>query len=58
MSRRPSRFTKTEVRRAIEAAQSLGADFTVDILSNGTIRISPAHPDGQEKQEKEERLVF
>ncbi len=58
MSPRPARFTKVDLRRAIETARELGDDYVVDILPNGTIRISHAHDARPDKTDQEERLVF
>jgi hypothetical protein len=49
MSRRPARFTQADIRRAIAAAAKAGAEMSVDILPDGTIRLTPAgvHPHGK-----------
>jgi hypothetical protein len=58
MSPRPARFTKVDLRRAIETARELGGDLVVDILTDGTIRISRAQTERPDKADDEERLVF
>jgi hypothetical protein len=40
MSKRPSRCTEAEIRRATKVAKEM--DMAVDILPDGTIRIVPA----------------
>jgi hypothetical protein len=44
MTRRPARATKTDIRRAVQAAQAAGVAMAVDILPDGTIRLLPAQP--------------
>jgi hypothetical protein len=47
MSRRPARFTQADIRRAIQAAEKASAsNMAVEILPDGTIRISPIPPQG------------
>jgi hypothetical protein len=58
MSPRPARFTQVDLRRAIKTARDLGDDYAVDILPNGTIRISRIRVDHPDKADEEERLVF
>lgn len=42
MPRRPSRFTQSDVARAIRAAQQVGEPMAVEIAPDGTIRLIPA----------------
>jgi hypothetical protein len=39
--RRPSKFTETNVRRALRAARKEGVDVRVEIMPNGQISIIP-----------------
>jgi hypothetical protein len=41
MSRRPARFTQAEIARAIAAVKQSGELLTIDVIPDGTIRISP-----------------
>lgn len=40
MTRRAARCTQADLDRAMKAAERAGADFVVDILPDGTIRLS------------------
>lgn len=40
MTRRPARFTQADLDRALKAAERAGPDVAVDILPDGTIRLS------------------
>lgn len=40
MSRRPARFTETDLKRAAKVAKALGV--AIDIMPDGTIRVAPA----------------
>ena len=42
MSRRPARFTQADIHRALKAAEQAGAQMTLEILPDGTIRLNPA----------------
>jgi hypothetical protein len=42
MSRRPARFKQSDLTRAIKAIARAGARMTVEVLPDGTIRISPS----------------
>ena len=42
MSRRPARFTQADVVRAIKAAEQAAKPMAIDILPDGTIRLTPA----------------
>jgi hypothetical protein len=42
MSRRPARFTQTDLSRAIKAIAQAGSNMMVEVLPDGTMRISPA----------------
>lgn len=42
MSRRPARCTEADIGRAIKAAGKAGKPMAVEILPDGTIRITPA----------------
>lgn len=44
MSRRPARATEADIRRAIHAAEKAGARMAVEILPDGTIRLTPIRP--------------
>lgn len=48
MSRRPLRFTEADLRRAKKVA---GTDMAVEVLPDGTIRLSPLRGAGLEGQE-------
>ena len=41
MSRRPARCTQADIGRAIRAAAKAGAQMAVEILPDGTIRLTP-----------------
>src|ERR1019366_6648153 len=41
MSRRPARCTQADIRRAIKAVEQAGASMAVEILPDGTIRLTP-----------------
>jgi hypothetical protein len=41
MSRRPSRCTEADLKRALRAAKAAGTDVAVEVLPNGTIRLVP-----------------
>lgn len=58
MKRKIARFTKAEVRRAVEVAAEIGPDVAVDILPDGTIRLSRPTKGGAESPVEESRLVF
>jgi hypothetical protein len=40
MSKRPARFTQAEIRRALAVASKSSVPTNVDILPDGTIRLS------------------
>ena len=40
MSRRPARCTQADITRALKAVMQSGADMTVEVTCDGTIRIS------------------
>lgn len=42
MSRRPARFTQADLTRAIRAITQAEAKMMVEVLPDGTMRISPA----------------
>ena len=42
---RPARFTVADLRRATKAAEQAGADWAVDILPDGTIRLVRKGPE-------------
>jgi hypothetical protein len=43
VSRRPARFTQSDVSRAIKAVEAAGASMVIEIMTDGTIRIAPAN---------------
>jgi hypothetical protein len=47
MSRTPARFTQADVSRALRAAQSAGPTWQVEILHDGTIRLTQGQPSPQ-----------
>jgi hypothetical protein len=51
MSRRPARCTQADIKRAIKAAEAAGAHMAVDILPDGTIRLTPTTPKTSESSE-------
>jgi hypothetical protein len=48
MSRRPARVTQAEISRALRAAAKVSSNMAVEILPDGTIRLTPALPDDPE----------
>jgi hypothetical protein len=42
MSRRPARFTESDIRRALAAVTKSGGNAVVEIAPDGTIRLVPA----------------
>lgn len=44
MSRTPARFSQSEIARTIRAVKQSGGNMVVEILAEGTIRITPAVP--------------
>lgn len=44
MSRRPARFTQSDLTKAIKAVEQAGANMAVEISRDGTMRIVPATP--------------
>lgn len=48
MSRRPARCTQADLRRAIKAAEQAGGHSAVEVLPDGTIRITPIPPQASE----------
>jgi hypothetical protein len=42
VSRRPARFTQSDLSRAIKAVEAIGVRMVIDIMPDGTIRIMPA----------------
>ena len=40
MSQRSARFTQADIHRAIKAVEQAGADMAIEIMADGTIRIS------------------
>jgi hypothetical protein len=45
MSRKPPVFKVTDVRKAFEAARDAGINARVDILRDGTLRLTPMAPE-------------
>lgn len=41
MSRRPARFTQSDVARALKGAEQAGVKMAVEISPDGTIRLVP-----------------
>jgi hypothetical protein len=41
LSRRPSRFTQSDIARALRAAVQVGAHVAIEIMPDGTIRLVP-----------------
>jgi hypothetical protein len=58
VTRRPARFTQADLDRALKAAEKAGADVAVDILPDGTIRLSRPQKDRDNSPTIEERIVF
>lgn len=58
MSRAATRFTQADVVRALKAAEKAGADVAVDILPDGTIRLTRTGKAGAPPPPPERRLVF
>ena len=58
MSRAHARFTQAEITRALKAAEKLGPDVAVDILPDGTIRLTRGGPKPAEPPPEDRRLVF
>ncbi len=46
MSRRPARCTQADIQRAIKAAAASEKPMAVEVLPDGTIRITPIPPQG------------
>lgn len=44
---RPAKVTQGEISRALRAAKQAGGDLCVEIMPDGTIRITPAKPSPQ-----------
>jgi hypothetical protein len=44
MPNRPARFTKADLRRAVQIAKEEGPEWFVEILPDGTIRIAQGRP--------------
>lgn len=42
MSRRPARVTQADIRRALAALKIAGSNMALEILPDGTIRLTPA----------------
>lgn len=58
MSRRPSRCTQADIRRALEAAKASGECLAVEILPDGTIRLRPTEKlVGNSKAFDEEEVI-
>jgi hypothetical protein len=49
MSRRPARFTQADLNRALKAIVQSGAHMMVEIIPDGTLRISPAPAPGSNR---------
>lgn len=58
MSRRPARCTKADIRRALEAVEEAGMPMAVEILPDGTIRISPPAEKAKEPARVGQRPVI
>jgi hypothetical protein len=58
MSRRPARFTQADLDRALRAAEKAGPDVAVDILPDGTIRLTRVAKNDPAPSPTERRLVF
>lgn len=58
MSRTAARFTQADLARALRAAQKAGPDMAVDILPDGTIRLTRTPSNGPEPPPEDRRLVF
>lgn len=60
MGRRPARVTQADLTRAIRAVTQAGADMVVEVLPDGTIRISrpTAHAGGIAPQTPERTVVL
>ena len=58
MVNRPARFTVADLRRAVKAAEASGPTWTVEIDTDGTIRLV-RRPTGAPMREKEpEEIVL
>lgn len=58
MSRRPARCTQADIKRAIAAAEQSGKPMAVDILPDGTIRLTPIRPQEARNVPAEEEKVI
>jgi hypothetical protein len=50
MSRRASRCSQSDIARAIRAAEQVGAVMSVEILPDGTIRLTPVEQTQQKSK--------
>jgi hypothetical protein len=57
MTRRSARFTQSDLDRALKAAEKAGPDVAVDILPDGTIRLSRPQKKIEEEVGLREGLV-
>jgi hypothetical protein len=58
MSRRAARCTQADIHRAIKAVEQAGARMAVEILPDGTIRLSPANQNGPEAIGPKRKIVL
>jgi hypothetical protein len=56
MSRRPAKVTQADIARAIRAVDQTGARRTVEITSDGTIRLVPLGQSFEATKPKDDRL--
>jgi hypothetical protein len=57
MSRKPPVFKVTDVRKAFEAARDAGINARVDILRDGTLRLTPMAPEAPAKTNEWDRVL-
>jgi hypothetical protein len=55
MSRKPARFTQSDIYRALKAVQQSGLNMAVEISPDGTIRLLPVN---DQKPDEPERELF
>ncbi len=58
MSRRPALFTQADLARAIRAIAQSDVKMMLEVLPNGTMRISPALPQADVGAPKEPERVI
>lgn len=58
MTRTHARFSQVDLQRALRAAAREGIKVSVDILPDGTIRLTPSAETSSAPPEPERRIVF